>query len=205
MRRLELPAPFRDPRVLRTLILLDLESHPAPAGIDRVSITIDPTPGRIVQFSLLDRAQPTPEQLSTLCARLTAVLGDGRAGAPGLLDTYRPGAFVLRPFALPSAPPQTAAPAEPTPSLPIVMRRFRLPVPARVVLDHGRPVRVVTGRQGLTGGAVTASAGPWRTSGHWWREEQWNRDEWDVALTDGVYRIFLDRGTDQWFVAGLID
>ena len=46
-RRLELPTPMRDVRALRTLALLDLESHPADAAIDRVTIVIDPTPGRV--------------------------------------------------------------------------------------------------------------------------------------------------------------
>ena len=60
VRRLELPAPMRDPKVLRTLVLLDLESHPPDAGIDRLTIAIDPTPGRIVQHSLLMRALRPP-------------------------------------------------------------------------------------------------------------------------------------------------
>jgi hypothetical protein len=97
-RRLELPAPMRDPKVLRTLVLLDLESHPPDAGIDRITITIDPTPGRIVQHSLLTRALPSPEQISTLTARLTALLGEGRVGAPALVDTHRPEAFAMHPF-----------------------------------------------------------------------------------------------------------
>ena len=97
-RRLELPAPMRDPKVLRTLVLLDLESHPPNAGIDRVTLTIDPTPGRIVQHSLLARPLPSPEQLSTLTARLTAVMGDNRVGAPVLVDTHRPEAFAMRRF-----------------------------------------------------------------------------------------------------------
>ena len=34
----------------------------------------------------------------------------------------------------------------------------------------------------------------------------WNRDEWDVALTDGgVYRIFRDRETDGWFIDAIVD
>ena len=34
----------------------------------------------------------------------------------------------------------------------------------------------------------------------------WNRDEWDVALSDrGVYRIFRDRDTDTWFIDGIVD
>ena len=47
-RTLELPAPLRDVRTLRTLILLDLESHPPPAAIERVTVVIDPTPGRVL-------------------------------------------------------------------------------------------------------------------------------------------------------------
>ena len=34
----------------------------------------------------------------------------------------------------------------------------------------------------------------------------WNRDEWDVALTDGgVYRIFRGRETDGWFIDAIVD
>jgi protein ImuB len=34
----------------------------------------------------------------------------------------------------------------------------------------------------------------------------WNRDEWDVALSDGaVYRIFRDRERNQWFIDGVVD
>ena len=98
-RRLELPTPMRDVRALRTLALLDLESHPAEAAIDRVTIVIDPTPGRVVQHTLFTRAQPTPEQLSTLLARLGALMGQDRFGAPVAVDTDRPGAFAMAPFA----------------------------------------------------------------------------------------------------------
>ncbi len=69
-RSLQLPAPIRDARTLRTLALLDLESHPPAAAIDRVVVAVDPTPGRVVQFSLLARPLPSAEQLSTLIARL---------------------------------------------------------------------------------------------------------------------------------------
>jgi hypothetical protein len=34
----------------------------------------------------------------------------------------------------------------------------------------------------------------------------WNRDEWDVSLSDGgAYRIFRDRDTDAWFIDGIFD
>ena len=97
-RSLQLPSPVRDARTLRTLALLDLESHPPSAAIDRVTIAIDPTPGRVVQHTLFARPQLTPEQLSTLLARLGAVMGQDRIGSPAAVDSYRPGAFTMKPF-----------------------------------------------------------------------------------------------------------
>jgi protein ImuB len=105
VRLLQLPAPMNDPKVLRTLILLDLEAHPPDAGIDRITVLLDPIPGRRVQFSLFHRPLPAPDQIATLVARLGALMGEGRCGSPVLLDTHRPGAFALAPFA-----PQEPAP-----------------------------------------------------------------------------------------------
>src|SRR6185295_1350122 len=104
-RHLQSPSPIRDVRTLRTLLLLDLESHPPPAAIDRVTIVIDPTPGRVVQHTLFTRAHPTPEQLSTLVARLAALMGQDRIGRPVVVDSHRPGAFAMAPFAVEHAPP----------------------------------------------------------------------------------------------------
>jgi len=223
-RSLELPAAMRDPRVLRTLILLDLESHPVPAGIDAVTVAADVVPGRILQYSLLARPLPSPERVSTLLARLTALVGESRAGSPVVVDSYRPGAFTMTTFAPRDVPGDARAMAPGEASLgapPPVLRRFRIPVPARVLVQDGRPGRVVTARAGLSGGEVQRTAGPWRTSGEWWRVSEarlqvrmgaaqpqvgWNRDEWDVALADGgVYRIYLDRDRDRWFVDGIVD
>jgi len=219
--RLELPTAIRDPKVLRTLVMLDLESHPPTAAIDRVTITIHPTPGRIVQHSLLTRALPSPEQLSTLIARLTAIMGEGRVGAPALVDTHRPEAFDMHRFApteqllttalststLPKASASASAVAH------RALRRFRQPIPAQVELQDGRPVRVTP--QGLPGGVVTHAAGPWRTSGDWWnvsgehtdRDRPWDRDEWDVSLRNGhVYHLHHEpEPSERWYVAGRYD
>ena len=315
VRTLQLPAPIRDPCVLRTLLLLDLESHPPPAGVDRVTVTVTPAPARVVQLSLLERAGPSAEQLTTLLARLTALMGERRCGAPALVDSHRPGMFDIRSFdpkfdrgfapnpragvrgdpespaphpreprrarlvphaeaSLPHAaglanapmeghtahrvvvrPRRGAAPAAAATSVvearPLVgvgpheqwmvlpregpsgglgrkaphaneaalavLRRFRIPLAARVVVDDGRPVRVSAG-SGVGSRAVETCAGPWRTSGHWWEKGRrqevvgrrsrgyWSHDEWDVALRgDGVYRIYRDRVRGGWFVAGMVD
>jgi hypothetical protein len=57
------------------------------------------------------------------------------------------------------------------PFLPLSLRRFRLPVPVRVRVEDGRPVRLTTDRHGLAGGPIVQAAGPWRTSGEWWATE----------------------------------
>ncbi len=97
-RRLELPAPMKDPRTFRTLVLLDLESNPPPAAIDAVTLRVDPTPARTLQHSLLERARPKPEQVSTLVARLSALMGARRVGRPVLKDSHRPDAFTMEMF-----------------------------------------------------------------------------------------------------------
>ena len=255
-RSLELPAPMRDARTLRTLLLLDLESHPAPAAIDRVVVAADPTAARVLQCSLLHRPLPSPEQLSTLRARLSALMGEGRCGSPAVVDSWQPGACGLKPFEPREASgrhgPQRHRGTEEGPqnlcvSVPLrpvgannasnrpaaALRRFRVPVPARVRVEHGRPVRLRTDRRGLGGGRVAECAGPWRTSGGWWIDrapkpqrhrgteegptslcvsvslwpvEAWDRDEWDVTLGDNAtYRAFRDRGTGAWFLEGIYD
>jgi protein ImuB len=258
-RSLQLPAPMRDARTLRTLALLDLESHPPSAAIDRVMVAVDPTPGRIVQFSLLTRPLPSPEQLSTLNARLTALMGEGRCGSPVEVDTWQPGAFETKPFApsdsnalhshdtprlrdtetlfvkevLGGSVPQCAGGVSGAADHPVVaLRRFRTPLPVRVRVEHDQPSRVSIDRRGMGGGQVETCAGPWRTSGSWWDaglvrrrgvdgsgegrvrrsraessgEGGWDRDEWDVTLSDGAtYRIFRDRHSGAWAIEGIVD
>ena len=37
------------------------------------------------------------------------------------------------------------------------------------------------------------------------KANKWNNDEWDVGLPDGVYRIYRDRDSNQWFLEGILD
>ena len=219
-RVLNLPAPMREARVLRTLILLDLESHPPVAAIDVVEIEAGVTPGRIVQGSLLVRTVPSPEALATLVARLSALVGESRVGAPVVGDTYDERAVTMRTFRVTDqgrrhkaqgisevGPPARSALLPSACCLLPCFRRFRLPLPARVTVERGAPIRVVSSASGCSGGSVVASAGPWRTSGRWWALDRmaWDRDEWDVELPDGVYRIARDRTTGQWEIEGSFD
>jgi protein ImuB len=267
-RTLQLPAPMRDPKTLRTLVLLDLESHPPDAPIDIVRVFIEPTPAKVLQWTLLERARPAPEQVTTLLARLAALMGANHVGSPTLVDTWRPGAFEMGDFrstiddqstivdrrSNQSIADRQSPDSQSIGNLKSALRRFRFPIPTRVTVSEGRPVRVQTDRQGFTSGAIREAAGPWRTSGSWWsasareqsgelrrdhhavaafgreggwetpgprmKSEQsspqarkpvshhdpWDRDEWDVAMTDGtVYRLVVEREVGQWFLEGVID
>ncbi|MEZ5318675.1 MAG: hypothetical protein R2752_14850 [Vicinamibacterales bacterium] len=215
VRTLHLPAPMRDARVLRTLVGLDLESHPPAAGIDVVEVEAEVAPGRITQGSLLEHSLPTPEDLATLVARLGALMGESRVGAPALVDTHDERAFAMAPFR--ATPPEAGSrtpgasvsvmPESPSPGA-SCLRRFRLPLATRVVVDRGTPVRVVPSSRGVPGGAVVACAGPWRSSGHWWTFDRsaWDRDEWDVEVSEGaVIRLSRHRATGQWAIEGILD
>jgi protein ImuB len=103
-RVLQLPVAMRDARVLRTLLMLDLESHPPRAAVDIVTIEIDPAPGRVIQYSLLERAVPSAETVATLTARLGALVGESRCGSAVLLDTHRPDGFEMRRFEVADRP-----------------------------------------------------------------------------------------------------
>jgi protein ImuB len=226
-RLLQLPVAMHDARVLRTLLLLDLESHPPSAAIDIVTIEADPAPARIVQYSLLERALPSAETLATLNARLGALVGADRCGSPALVDSYRPDAFVMNMFGTllsALAPPpargargrhaeacrpgarQAKAGAVGATSDGGPLRRFRPPVAVRVTLERGRPVNLAIDRRGMPGGKVTQAAGPWRTSGAWWEGKPWNHDEWDVTVADGAAcRLFRDQESGVWFLEGVFD
>ena len=193
-RTLRFPVPMLDTKAFLKLLDLDLAAHPPPAPVVKIHLEAEHAPPRPAQTGLFIPLSPEPEKLELTLARLRAFVGERNVGSPELLDTHRPGAFQMlaRPLA---APPARRAAT----SLP--MRAIRPPRPARVQMASGQPVHVQA--DGVRG-HVTASAGPWRTSGDWWTADPWARDEWDIALSTGaLYRIYCDQG--RWFVEGSYD
>ncbi len=220
-RRLRPAAPSADARTWRTLLLLDLEAHAPRDAVAAFTVTVEPTPARRVQFSLLDPAQPSPERLAETLARLQEWTAEGRAGSPVLLDTHRPGAFAMGPFdpsptPIVHRPPTLSLPtsgegyavASMAPELPVTssiprlcLRAFRPALPAQVLLEAGLPAFVSA--SGICG-RVADRAGPWRASGDWW-DVAWSREEWDVTVGGGLFRIYRDRLRGGWFVEGELD
>lgn len=100
--------------------------------------------------------------------------------------------------------PSPPLPAPDVPEHRLALRRLRPPRGVEVVTDAGhRPVAV---HLNGTVSRVTASAGPWRTSGEWWEGRAWARDEWDVALADGLLcRLARDLVSGRWQLDGVYD
>jgi protein ImuB len=183
-RMLRLPFPTRDIKFLLKLIQHDLEAHPPSEPVERVRLAILPTEPRRVQHGLFAPAAPEPERLELTLGKIRGIVGADNVGYPQLTNTHRPGAGF-------------------TPLASLAFRYFRPPEAARVETESGVPKKLWTR---VCRGEIMKIAGPWRSSGDWWRPDSWNRDEWDVALTDGaLYRIYLDRKVTQWFLEGSYD
>jgi len=194
VRTLRFPVPMLDTRAFLKLLDLDLGAHPPDGPVVKVWLEAEPAPPRAAQTGLFIPLAPEPEKLELTLARLKSLVGEPNVGTPELLDTHRPGAFRILP-----RPYVSAQASALVPSLPL--RVIRPPRSARVQMASGQPVHVQA--EGVRG-HVISSAGPWRTSGDWWTNDPWARDEWDVALSDGaLYRIYTEWG--RWFVEGSYD
>lgn len=196
VRLLRLPVPMRDGGALLKLLRLDLEAHPPQAPIVGVSLSARQGKPRFLQDGLFLPPAPEPAKLEVTLARIAGLVGEGNVGWPALEDTHRPDAFRLSrtgiPACLISSPP-----------LRLTLRRFRPPLRAGIEAEAGRPARL---RARGVCGRITGLAGPWRTSGDWWTPAAWDRDEFDVALSDGaLYRVYLDRQGGGWFLEGSYD
>jgi protein ImuB len=55
-------------------------------------------------------------------------------------------------------------------------------------------------------GLVRVAAGPWTLEDGWWSKQPVERDYWDVELSGGgLFRIYRDRKSGEWFADGMYD
>ena len=213
-RRLSLPYPMRDHKVFLKLLLLDTEMHPPVAAVRMVSLACEPVKPRVLQSGLFTPLAPAPDKLELTLARLAKLVGEENIGSPALLDTHRPDAFAMNRFVLPGKKSKRQV-ARIGNRQSLGLRMFRPPLRAVVETQQGWPTQISAwGKQRSVYGKVVQVAGPWRTTGDWWREDRWARDEWDVAVTasnktssepPGLYRIYRKLNSEMWFVEGNYD
>ena len=241
--KLNLPYPMRDHKVFLKLLLLDTEMHPPPAAIVGISINCEPVKPRVLQTGLFIPLAPEPEKLELMLARLAKLVGAENIGSPELLDTHRPDAFRVKRFELKEKKRRRGNSKQQTVNnqqsaisnqqSTLGFRVFRPPLRALVQAEGGCPREISAWNKNKSvHGKVVCVAGPWRTSGEWWRTDTWARDEWDVAVesrsqwavdsgqwsenlkeTDAcvrtlqpvLYRIYRELSSGSWFVEGVYD
>jgi protein ImuB len=218
-RILELPVPMLDTKVFLKLLQLDLKAHPPGAPILKVKLSATPGQPRSTQGGLFLPPTPEPEKLELTLARIAGMVGEGKVGSLQLLDSHRPDAFRMQRF-VPVEPSGQKEKAKSAASrAPITaLRVFRPALRATVTLRDGKPAHVVCPKRKEVGGDILWMAGPWRTSGDWWEQDGWARDEWDIAIapvasrrtqTAGsslcLYRLVHDLLSGKWFLEGTYD
>ena len=216
IRTLRLPVPARDSKLLLKLLQLDLEAHPPSLPVTAVRMLTVPVKARSRQLGLFLPLSPDPERLEITLARIQSTVGEGRVGAPVLLDTHSPNAFRHDRFVLPEMKEKRSVTEKQTTA---AMRIFRPPLLATVEFQEGKPTFL--GCEGVRR-RILAFAGPWRTKGGWWSETAWAREEWDIAMRTlrpkvqpessregeeetALYRVYKDLRTKRWFVEGIYD
>jgi len=220
-RTIRLPVPLLDAKTFLKLLQLDLKSHPPGAPVVKVQLRIEPAKPRPAQNGLFIPVSPEPEKLELTLARINGIVGDGRVGSPMLLDTHRREAFEMRHFTPSEStslsqgrlarPAGRGRPALPTQTREIItaLRIFRPPIAVRVSHRNGRPSHVMSRKRRQISGEVLWAAGPWRSSGDWWEQDAWVRDEWDIALKEQtgivLYRLIHDLLTSEWLLQGSYD
>ncbi|HEX7294623.1 MAG TPA: hypothetical protein VF251_02645 [Pyrinomonadaceae bacterium] len=215
-RKLTLPYAMRDHKVFLKLLLLDTEMHPPAAAVMAISINCEPVKPRMLQNGLFIPLAPEPEKLELTLARITKLVGEGNVGSPLLLNTHRPDAFSMARFVVKTKGGRRHS-ANPQPAIGnrqcLGFRMFRPAIRAMVQAPRGIPTQVSAwDKHRSIHGKVTNVAGPWRTTGDWWREDRWARDEWDVAVESGalqrsvaLYRLYRELASGTWFVEGTYD
>jgi len=223
-RILRLPVPLLDSKTFLKLLQLDLKAHPPGAPIIKIHLTAEPAHPRAAQNGLFLPPSPEPEKLELTLARIAGIVGGDKVGSAQLLDTHQSEGFCMQRFE--SCEPQGLKPVhlsrkdnaglkhcstqrQNSDDLVTALRMFRPPLAVTVTMQDGRPTRIVSSKKKEIHGEILWAAGPWRSSGDWWEQDGWARDEWDVAVQreDGIalYRLVRDLLNGRWLLEGEYD
>jgi protein ImuB len=193
--------PSADRKFLLKLLQLEIAAHPPQAAVVALEMSAEAGYCGTVQLGLFTPQTPEPSRLDITLARIKAIVGADRVGAPVLEDTHRPDSFRMGSLAL------DASISDQPQAQRMVLRRMRPPVPIRVSLRDSRPAAF---RDGVSHFEITAAYGPWKTSGCWWSAGEWNLEEWDVLAerTDGATLACLlvhDQSRNEWRLEAVYD
>ena len=218
-RRVAIGAPSNDARAMLAMITLSLESVAPQSAIETIRIDVEPRLPRARQADMFLPPAPAPDRLELTIARLTALSGPENIGTLQPEDSHRVEAVRLEEFNLPPPRPlELTGHSDSKTVAQLTIRAVRPPLEVEVLTSRGAPEFV---RGPNLGARVVSIAGPWRRDGEWWHTSEdtapspqlvmktngnFRRDYYELALADGgVYRVFCDLNSAQWFVDGIYD
>jgi len=190
-----------EPTARADTLFATLENHLATLQTDSpiVGLSLEAFPVRRLQTQegLFDTGLKDAPMFYATLGRMAAIIGADNLGTPHHADSHQPDAIALRPPA--PIVPERRAPAAPAAHGPL-LRRLRPPMPATVELTETRPSFLVSS---LARGDVTALRRPVWSNGEWWTPGAFAREEWDVQVGSGLYRLL--HAPDGWFIEGIYD
>ena len=210
-RTLRLPVPLLDSKTFLKLLQLDLKAHPPGAPIIKIHLAAEPVHPRAAQNGLFLPPSPAPEKLELTLARIAGIVGEEKVGSLQLLDTHRPEGFRVQRFTIwePAAKNDHSHSKQNSDDLVTALRVFRPPAAVTVTMQDGRPTHIAGSRKKEIHGGILWAAGPWRSSGDWWEQDGWARDEWDIAVQQetgiAFYRLVRDLLNGRWLLEGEYD
>ena len=205
-RTLRLPLPLRDSSTFLKLLHLDLQAHPPGAPILKIHLRAEPVKPRTAQSGLFAPPAPEPEKLELTLARIAAIVGEEHAGSVELLDSHRPESFRMRHFVPQESEGEETERKKTAPIM--ALRILRPPWRTKVAMCNGQPARIACFQE-KPQKEILWAAGPWRSTGDWWEQKGWARDEWDIAVQEdssiAFYRLVRNLLSGEWFLEGTYD
>jgi protein ImuB len=220
-----IPSPTGNAETLFRTLRTHLENVRTDAPIAALRLSAKTGRPESHQFGLFETTLRNPNQFAETLARLAALCGSDRVGTPVLETTHRPDAFRMQSAdfsqsgekernCLPLPKGEGWGEGEGIARRPNVrrsacrshqseaykkqfscglsLRRLRPPLCARVEFRERRPVLM---RSTIFNGVIADARGPFFSSGNWWENNRWWREEWDIQTSDGnLYRIFRPAG-----------
>jgi len=217
----KIPAPTRDIGPLFRMLQNHLETLQAEHPITALGLSAKPCRAASQQFDLFESALRDPNRFYETLARLAALVGADRGGAPVLEPTHRPDAFHLQAIN-PEGKAEVRGQRDQKSEVRsqrseignhksqiinheselqgLCLRRFRPPLSMQLVRSGGTMVL----NSSRSRERISKMSGPWPRSGDWWDNQRWCRVEWDVETEQGnLYRLFEQGGF--WFLEGVYD
>jgi protein ImuB len=189
--------------VLLKLLHLDLIQHPPSAAVLGLTLQAEAAQPNRAQLGLFAPQFPEPMRLEVMLARLSAIVGGERVGAPELKDSHAREAFSITRFTSPREMSQTKHGVRSY----AATRVLRPPERVSVQLYRERPSSLVFRNQHYR---VLHVYGPWMRSGEWWKPEHWSAEEWDLVAASSVSeelfcKLAHDLVNDCWQIEAIYD